>query len=340
MTHLTRPALWKRLLVLLVAGASGFAGPATAAPLFFRLDRPNSSGTQVAVMNETPDCVFPFSVMTTVRLDANEPWFEIELTRADKPADPWPETGWLCLPFKVASPQFRLGRPGSIIEPSRDIVPGANRHLLELNTGLTIADPQGHGAGFCALDNPLVSLGEPGCWRYSLDYVPRKSVVYVNLFNNQWTTNFRLWNSGTWTVRVRIWTVNAAADNEAALVTPSLEARYPLQAALAQGAGGKLPRTQTGLTLSHKGALVTAFGANPDGAGTVLRLWELAGCSGECRVQLPRGLRPSRVQPVNLRGEPVGAPIAVRNGGFVFDLPAFAPASFVLLPGTVLRAGA
>ncbi len=303
-----------------------------ASPAEFAFHRTKSPGTQLATMTAPAGHGLPFGVTTAIRLDADEPWFEIELTLHNKPADPWPEAGWLCLPFKAASPQFRLGRPGSIIDPARDIVPGANRHLLELNTGLTVADPQGRGAGLCALDNPLVGLGEPGCWRYSLDYVPRKPVVYVNLFNNQWTTNFRLWNSGTWTVRVRIWAVNAATDNEAALVTPSLEARYPLQAALAQGAGGKLPRTQTGLTLSRKGVLVTAFGANPDGTSTVLRLWELAGRSGQCHVQLPQGLRPARVQPVNLRGEPVGAPIVVHGGAFAFDLPAFAPASFVLPP--------
>jgi hypothetical protein len=291
-----------------------------------------SSGTQVAVMDAPVGNGVPFAVTTKVRLDPNEPWFEIELTLHDKPADSWPEAGWICLPFKIASPQFRLGRPGSIIDPAKDIVPGANRHLLELNTGLTIADPQGRGAGLCALDNPLVSLGEPGCWKYSLDFVPRKPAVYVNLFNNQWTTNFRLWNAGTWTARVRVWAVEAAADTEASLVTPSLEARYPLLAAMAQGHGGTQPRTQTGLELSRKGVLVTAFGANPDGAGTVLRLWELAGRSGTCRVQLPKGLRATSVQPVDLRGRPAGQAIPARGGALVCSLHAFAPASFILLP--------
>ena len=46
------------------------------------------------------------------------------------------------------------------------------------------------------MDSPLVSLDEPGCWKYSLDFVPKRPSVYVNLFNNQWTTNFRLWNQG------------------------------------------------------------------------------------------------------------------------------------------------
>ena len=36
--------------------------------------------------------------------------------------------------------------------------------------------------------------------------------------------------------------------------------------------------------------LVTAFGPNPDGDGTLLRLWEQAGKDGPCRVRLPQEL--------------------------------------------------
>jgi hypothetical protein len=244
-----------------------------------------------------------------------------------KPADPWPEAGWLCLPFKIDSPQFRLGRQASIIDPVKDIVTGANRNLFGINTGVAIFDPQGRGVGFCALDNPLVSLDEPGCWKYSLDFVPKKPVAYLNLFNNQWTTNFRMWNEGSWTARVRLWSFDKY-DPEQSLITPSLEARFPLQAAIADGPGGKLPLTKEGLKVSRKGVLVTAFGGNPDGRGKLLRVWEMAGAKGRCEISLPAGFAVQDAQPVNLRGTPQGKSIAVERGRFSFDLRAFAPASF------------
>jgi alpha-mannosidase len=228
-------------------------------------------------------------------------------------------------------------------------LPGANRHVFGLNTGLAVTDSQGRGVGICPLDSPLVSLDTPGCWKYSHDFVPRRPVVYVNLFNNQWNTNFRLWNSGTWTSRVRIWPIGVRGEGvpplvpssseekkqgqdalATALITPALEARYPLQAARADGPGGKLPTAQAGLELSLKGVLVTAFGRNPDGAGTVLRLWEYAGNSGACWVRLPAGIDVEEVQPVNLRGESAGAPIPVKQGMFTANLTAFAPATFIM----------
>jgi hypothetical protein len=247
----------------------------------------------------------------------------------DKEADPWPEVGWICLPFKIDSTQFRLGRLGSVVDPVKDIARGANRHLFGINTGVAIFNAQGQGVGFCAMDNPLVSLDQPGCWKYSLDFVPKKPVAYINLFNNQWTTNFRMWNRGSWIARVRIWAFNQY-DAESTLITPSLEARYALHATTGEGKAGALPPTQAGLAISMPGTLVTAFGQNPDGAGTLLRFWEFAGKDGDCVVRLPESMKAKSVQPVDLRGRASGPAIQVEQNSFTYPSRPFAPASFLI----------
>jgi hypothetical protein len=97
---------------------------------------------------------------------------------------------------------------------------------------------------------------------------------------------------------------------------------------LAGGAAGKLPAVRSGVEVSRRGVLVTAFGPNPDGAGTVLRLWEQSGKSGDCIVWVPDSFHTA--QPVNLRGVPAGKPLPIRHGKFALDLPAFAPYTVVL----------
>jgi hypothetical protein len=274
---------------------------------------------------------FPGGVFVIVRLDRDQPFVEFNVNAGGKPADPWPEAGWICLPFAIDQPQFQLGRLGGIVDPAKDIVTGANRHLLALNSGMTVADPQGHGVGLCDESNPLVSLEKPGCWNYSRDFVPRKSHVFVNLYNNQWTTNFRLWNDKMWSSHIRIWSVEGR-DLATNLVKPSWETRFPLLVGSASGPAGKLPPCQSGLEVSRPGVLVTAFGRNPDGPGLVLRLWEQAGRSGDCQVTLPRGTPAKSVQPVNLRGRSCGPEIPVKDRVIDFPLPAFAPTSFILSP--------
>jgi hypothetical protein len=269
-----------------------------------------------------------FPVTMRVILNGNAPYVDLEVT-VEKPADIWPEAGWVCLPFKVDAPQFRIGRNGSIINPATDIIPGGNRYMCAVGTGVALFDSAGRGAGICGLDTPVVSLGEPGAWKFDREYVPTKPSVYFNLFNNHWSCNYRLWNEGKWTYRFRIWSFEHY-DAAASLITPALEARYPLQTATCDGPAGTLPKEQSGITLSRPGVLVTAFGQNPDGEGTILRVWEQAGVSGELTCKLPAVAKYVTATPVNLRGEKSGEPKTIKHGTLIFDLHAYAPASFIL----------
>jgi hypothetical protein len=259
-------------------------------------------------------------------------YVEVQWSVADKTADKHPEGGWLCFPFSVESPKFTVGRLGAPINPETDIVPGTNRHLQAVTTGVAITGTGGAGLGLCPLDSPLVSLEKPGLWHWTMDFVPRKPAVFVNLYNNMWNTNFPLWQDGSWSSRVRFWPVSGKTSAAADLAVRSWEARVPLFGAGPVPSGsddGDLPATRAGLTVSRPGVLVTAFGTNPDGGpGTLLRVWDQSGENGDVTVTLPPGF--AAATPVNLRGVPSGASIAVKDGGFTTPLGRYAPASFIL----------
>lgn len=270
------------------------------------------------------------STILRVTLYNKQPYIDLELTIKDKEKDNWPEADWICLPFNIEKPQFSVYRTLGVMNPATDILPGANRHLYTANNGVVMTGADGSGIAVCPIDHPLISLDTPGCWKFSYDFVPQKPVVYVNLYNNQWNTNFRYWYPGTWSSRVRIWTTGKESDN-AGFITQALEARNPLQVAVAEKGKGTLPSTQPGLNVSRKGVIVTAFGADPDGnPGTLLRVWEQAGISGKLTLTLPRGMKATKATPVNLRGEVAGEPVTVKSGKLEFALNAYAPASFIL----------
>jgi hypothetical protein len=237
-----------------------------------------------------------------------------------KTPNPIPEGGWLCYPFKEENPVFTVGRPGGPINPATEIVPGANRHLLAVMSGVTVAGRDGSAVSLCPLDSPLVSLDEPGLWRFSLNFVPKRPAVFVNLYNNMWNTNYRLWQDGSWTSRVRFWPGRDLARR-------SWEARVPLLVGYGRE-GGRLPAQRTGLSVSRPGVLVTAYGGNPDGAGTLLRLWDQSGVTGPLTVTLPRVY--ASATPVTLRGEPDGRQIPLAGRRLSLSLHAYAPASFIL----------
>ena len=254
---------------------------------------------------------------------------DLELTIHDKAKDNWPEADWLGLAFKIDSPRFCVGRSLGVMDPAQDILPGANRHIYAADSGVTLTGPDGSGVGLCSPDAPLVSLDTPGIWKFDNDFIPKNPRVYFNLYNNQWNTNYRYWYPGNWITRVRLWTFTKGSLSPT-LMTPALETRNPILSAVVDGPAGTLPTEQLGILVSRPGILVTACGTNPDGAGTLLRLWEMNGDSGPCQITFPEGMRVTSRQPVDLRGRTVGPPVNVTNNTFKVDAKAYAPMSFVI----------
>ena len=267
----------------------------------------------------------------TFTFPRNAAYVDVEWTVDSKTADKQPEGGWLCFPFKADKPTFTVGRPGGPIDPATDIVPGTNRRLMAVNTGVSVTQADKSGAALTSMDAPLVSLGEPGLWKYSMDYVPAKASVFVNLYNNMWNTNFALWQDGSWSEKVRIWPVGKQTKTVANLVQYGWETRLPLLTGMAEGEPGKLSTSRTGISVSRTGVLITAFGENPDGDGTILRLWDQSGVSGNCIVKLSNESKVKAVVPIDLRGNKTGDKIVVRNGAFNFNLGRYSPASFLLV---------
>jgi len=285
--------------------------------------------SKTAVLSIPPSGKNPDPVTLRIRLYNELPFIDLEWEIKDKTPDRIPEGGWLCFPFNLKDPQWKLGRLGATTDPSRDIIGDNNFHLFALQSGISVRENDGYGIGLCPLDAPLVSLGEPGLWKFSRSWMPRPARIYVNLFNNMWNTNFPLWIDGSWKSRVRLWTLDPKSTDWD-MVGKSWEARTTCPVGVANGPSGRLPLESSGLNLSRKGVLLTAFSPNPNGTGTLLRVWEQAGVNDELIVTLPVDSKFATATPVNLRGEKCGEPVKMIDRKFSFILKAYAPASFIL----------
>ena len=300
-----------------------------ASPKDFSLDVRRGDVSITATMTAKIGEGGPSTVSLVTTLYRDQPYVDFEWLITDKRPDQWPEAGWLCLPIRQKKPSFLLGRLGSLVDPARDTCRSSNFELFCLASGMTVSSPGGDGVGLCPVDSPLVSIGRPGVYQFSREFGARDPVLFVNLFNNAWGTNFQQWTKGSLSSRVRLWSIEGKGP-EAELLTPGWEARSGCLAAFFDGPAGKLPLSRTGLQLSRRGVLLTAFGANPDGDGILLRLWEQAGRDGDCRVRLPDGMNATRAQPCDLRGRASGDRIEIRDGAFEVLLTHYAPASFIL----------
>jgi alpha-mannosidase len=287
---------------------------------------------KAVLSGEIPGPGQPQKISVALTLSGISPTADVELTWQKQP-DSWPETAWFCFPFKLDNPKFRLGRIGADTDPVADmVVDNSNFHMWWVNNGVAVYNAKtGAGYGIASPDLSLVSLGEPGEYKFDKRYEPKSPYVYFNLYNNHWRTNFASWvgNGRQMNAKVRIWAFDKF-DSESSLYTKAVETRVPLQAASSKVKNGKLPVSQSGLSLSRKGIAITAFGPNPDGKGIVLRLWEQGGKAGNVEVTLPSGSKFRQAQPVSLRGEISDKPVEIVNGKFTVNLKAYAPFSIIL----------
>jgi len=300
-------------------------------PGAWKISVAHSAVADIATLTAITTGDFAKGYTLTFTFPRDAAYADVEWKVDTKTPDKQPEGGWLCFPFKVERPVFTVGRLGGPVNPAKDIINGTNRYLMAVNTGVSVTQADQSGMALCSVDAPLVSLGVPGLWKYDTVYVPATPSVFVNLYNNMWNTNFALWQDGSWSEKVRIWPVDKGSPTVANLVKNGWETRLPLLTGIADAPAAKLPANKSGIAVSGTGVLITAYGQNPDGDGTILRLWEQAGVSGNCTVNLGGNSKVKAVQPIDLRGNKTGNKIAVKNGAFVCKLDKYAPASFLLV---------
>ena len=122
------------------------------------------------------------------------PCIDVKLSVINKPATEEPEAGWIALPFKTKSPEYRVGRIGSVVDPAKDLIEGSQFNYIWSNSGIMIKDKE-YSVGVCPIDAPAFVLGDLDFMHYADTYENPRSHVYFNLFNNRWNTNFAsFWN--------------------------------------------------------------------------------------------------------------------------------------------------
>jgi hypothetical protein len=239
-----------------------------------------------------------------------------------------PEAGWLTFPFNVNNPKYGALRTGGIVDPNTEFVKNTNFDYFFLNTSILLHEADGKGVALNCPESPAVSIDEPGLWRYSREKKFSSGNVFVNLYNNQWGTNFTEWIEGSFSSKMYIWSYNKY-DAASGLISPTEETRTPLMGVFYEGEAGDHPLSQSGISVDREGILLTAFFNSTE--GTVLRFWEQVGKSGKCTISLAKNSGFKRAYPCDLRNNIIDAKgIPIENDSFSCLINANQPVSFIL----------
>jgi hypothetical protein len=237
--------------------------------------------------------------LTAVIYDACA-WVDFEYRLEAKEATPFLESGHVVFPLAAADPRYAVSKIGGVIDPTTDIPENANRVLVCCEDWVDVSDGR-EGLLFTPIDSPLFSIGRIGICRFDGTYRPSRPVLYFNLYNNQWGTNFPQWIAGSLRYRFRVMPHHGDWQSSGVWRASRNVLRPPIARPMAEGARHAGDPRRTCRLLRRALSDLDLLSLHPvdgnatghrsgDGYTLALRLRELSGKSGERMIDFARGV--------------------------------------------------
>lgn len=266
-------------------------------------------------------------IITRITIYDDNPYIDFAFNINGKEETPFLEAGHFIFPINLKQPKIRINKLGSVVDPAIDIVKDANTMLYCCENWVDLSDGE-RGMAFVAYDAPLFSIGDQAIFKFRREYSEEEPIIYFNIFNNQWGTNFPQWMGGDYSFRYRLIPHNGdwRQGNVAHLV---LESVNPLLAGFSSG----MKTGQVELPISMEwikqveGMEVLAVKPAENCDGVILRLREITGIAHKVRINL--GSHFKSVSRSDLL-ERIQEELAVNAYEFAFDTTPFEIHTFYL----------
>jgi alpha-mannosidase len=230
------------------------------------------------------------TIRTEVRLFNDEKKIEL-IEDVDKKPELKKEAVYFAFPFAMSHPQFQYEIQNGVVDPAKDMYPGAGREWFSVQHWVSVQEG-GASATVMPLDASLVTLGDinRGAWPDSFGQRPGNIFSYV--MNNYWHTNYRAEQGGTFRFRYVI--TSAATTDAPVLSRMGWEEMTPLEhdEIRSQDKALDLPEPLPGnqssfLSVDDPDVVVDTWKPAEDGKGTILRLIDLGGPPRTINIQTP-----------------------------------------------------
>lgn len=219
-----------------------------------------------------------------ITLYEDQPYIDMLFKLDGKEETPVIEAGHFIFPIRLANPEIRINKLGSVVNPETDIVRDANHALYCCENWVDISDGV-RGMAIIPYDTPLFSLGDQMIYKYRKSYEKTEPTVFFNCFNNSWGTNFPQWIGGDLAFRYRL-IPHSGNWMEGNIPRHALESiAQPLAGYAAQRRPGDTGGpVSVGLIEKLDGMEVLCFKPAEKGNGYILRVREMNGEQKEARL--------------------------------------------------------
>lgn len=201
------------------------------------------------------------------------------------------EAVYFAFPFAMEHPQFQYEIQNGVVDPAKDMYPGAGHEWFSVQHWVAVQQ-DGVSGTVMPLDTPLMTLGDINRGAWPTEFGQRSGTIFSYAMNNYWHTNYRAAQGGHFQFRYVV--TSAASTNPAALSHMGWEEVTPLEEdeIRSQDKALDLPRPLDGkqasfMTVDDPDLLLETWKPAEDGDGTVVRFLDLGGKPRTVTVSTP-----------------------------------------------------
>jgi hypothetical protein len=229
-------------------------------------------------------------IKTEIRVYAGEKKIEL-VEDVDKKAELKKEGVYFAFPFAMAHPQFQYEIQNGVVDPAKDMYPGAGHEWFSVQHWVSVQQ-DGVSATVMPIDASLVTLGDINRGEWPTSFGERPGNIFSYAMNNYWHTNYRAEQGGHF--RFRYVVTSAPQTDNAALSHMAWEEMTPMEVdqIRSQDKALDLPRPLDGnqssfVTVDDPNLLLDTWKPAEDGNGTILRLIDLGGEARTVTITVP-----------------------------------------------------
>lgn len=201
------------------------------------------------------------------------------------------EAVYFAFPFAMGKPQFQYEIQTGVVDPAKDMYPGAGREWFSVQHWVSVQQ-NGVSATVMPIDAPLVTLGDINRGAWPKQFGERPGTIFSYAMNNYWHTNYRAEQGGHFRFRYVI--TSAPSTNVTELSRMGWEEMTPLEhdKVTSQDKAVNLPRPLSGeqdsfLDVKDPNLLLDTWKPAEDGNGNILRFLDLGGATRTIAVKTP-----------------------------------------------------
>jgi alpha-mannosidase len=229
---------------------------------------------------------------------------------------------YFAFPFAIREPQFRYEVQNGVVDPAKDMMPGAGLEWFSAQNWASVSEP-GLAVSLINKDSFLWTFGDIVRGTWPTEFGWRRATIFSYVMNNYWNTNYVAAQGGEFTFRYVL--TSAQSLDQTALSRLGWAETTPLERTLVKSQDQTFPFKRTlpaaassFLQVNHPSVVLSAWKQSEDGEGSVLRFIELGGGRARVSVRSPL-LKAASAQSCNAVEE-CGPTVSSGASGFSFDI--------------------